>query len=138
MENDTIDFIKGRSVGIVATCDEGKPHAVPVYYYFNEKEEIIYFVTKDKTKKYSNIEKNKNVSFTIFSEDPQTVFNAECEAELLSYDDDGYMEITNQLIDVHANQGSSPTPISLIRDGSLKLVKLKIKYNNFTLYQKES
>ena len=136
MNEEVIGFIKENSVGVISTCDENNiPHGVPVYYYFSESEENLYFVTKDETKKYSKLNKNNKAAFVIFIENPQTVFTADCTTELIDPKSDGFIDITNELIKTHSNQDYYPPPIDFLKEGSLKLIKLKIESHNFTIYK---
>ena len=137
MESEKLEFIKEHSVGIVSTCDNDMPHGVPIYYYFDKEKELFYFVTKDATKKYSNLSKNKNVFLTIFRENPQAVFTAECVAEPLDCSKDDCIDIMDSLIEVHSTQEYYPSPISMLKEGTLKLIKLEIKNSNFKSYRKD-
>jgi uncharacterized pyridoxamine 5'-phosphate oxidase family protein len=136
MKNDELIFIEKHSVGIVSTCENGEPHGVPIYYHFNKEQEAFYFITKNKTKKYSNLEKNNKAFFTIFNEDPQVVFTAKCEVELLDCMESDCKEVIGSLIDVHSKQEYYPTPVEMLEEGSLRLVRLNTKEHKFVSYQK--
>lgn len=137
-EQHIIDFLKENTVGIFATCgDDKKPLAVPVYYTFYDKNDEIYFITKDKTKKISNIKENKNVSFVVYTESPQVLFTADCKADVIDVADIKNKVIFDQLIEIHSTRNYTPTPLEALKDGNLVSVRLKIGEYKFIHYNKE-
>lgn len=129
------DFIQNHSVGVISTCSGNKPHAVPIYYFYDPEKNHFYFVTKSETKKVLNILENKNTFLTIYKEDPQATFTAECEARLLEHVEPDYTNITNHLINIHSIQDYYPTPLTMLKEGNLTLVELKVLSHTFRSYR---
>jgi len=57
------NFLKKAPVGRLATVNEGQPYIVPLNFLFQEGK--IFFHSKKKGKKITNIRKNENVCFEI-------------------------------------------------------------------------
>ena len=137
MNLDAVDFLTKHQVGVIATCTEGKPHAVPVYYHYHQEDGCVYFVTKADTQKYQNINNNDNVFFSVFTTSPQASFRAECKAMTNLEDKGSNADIINILVGVHAIQVYQPTPIEPVKRSEMKLVKLEIQNYQFDEYNKE-
>lgn len=66
------EFLADNYSGVLATADSAAiPHAA-VVYYLPEPDYTLFFVTKEETQKYKNIEQNKQVAFVIYDEKSQT------------------------------------------------------------------
>jgi nitroimidazol reductase NimA-like FMN-containing flavoprotein (pyridoxamine 5'-phosphate oxidase superfamily) len=64
MSNEEIDsFLSVPRIARMATTNKGKPHVVPVWYYYDGTD-IVITVTKD-TKKVKHLKENPNVSIVI-------------------------------------------------------------------------
>ncbi len=138
MENNIKKFLENNSVCIVSTCNNNKPHAVPVYYFYNSENNKMYFVTKTGTKKFLNMSENNNVFVTIYRESPQATFTAECKSNILNCKKDNCIKITKHLIDIHSSEDYYPTPLTMLKEGSLALVELDIVSHKFNSYQKST
>jgi nitroimidazol reductase NimA-like FMN-containing flavoprotein (pyridoxamine 5'-phosphate oxidase superfamily) len=136
MDYHVISFLQECVVGVLSTYSHGEIHSVPVYYYHDETENAFYFITKSKSSKVTNIQKSKKASFSIYSEALPRVFNAKCSAEIFDVKNDSEsMEIIRKLAEVHSTREYYPSPISSIKDGDLKLVKLTVldyQYKSYT------
>jgi nitroimidazol reductase NimA-like FMN-containing flavoprotein (pyridoxamine 5'-phosphate oxidase superfamily) len=65
-------FLADNYSGVIATADSAaNPHGA-VVYYLPDPDYSLYFVTKEETQKYKNIEQNKQVAFVIYNEETQT------------------------------------------------------------------
>ena len=137
MNLDAIDFLKKNQVGVIATCNKGRPHAVPIYYHFNTDDECIYFITKEEAQKVKNLKANKSAFFTVYTKSPQVVFRAECKAVLDIKKSLVMTEIISTLVGIHTIQLYQPTPIDVLDKGNMKLIKLKIEGYKFDEYNKE-
>lgn len=62
------EFLLENEVCRVATCHNNIPHVVPVTYIYNKG--TIAFATDYETRKYKNLEVNKNVSVAVDVYDP--------------------------------------------------------------------
>lgn len=130
-------FINENFVGLISTCGDQKPHGVPIYYLLVKEENAFYFMTKTASKSYLNLKKNCAASITIFSETPPAVYTADCETEILEFSMDEYSEIRKKLIGMHSTQDYYPSPVSTLKKGDLKLIKLKIIDFNYQSYSKD-
>lgn len=119
-------FLKDSVVGVLSTLNNDEIYSVPVYYLHDKTENALYFITKSKSTKVKNIQKNKKVTFSVYSETLPRVFSAKCSAEILDVNDNSLdtIEIIRKLAEVHSTREYYPSPISTIKDGELKLVKL--------------
>ena len=130
-------FVQKHFVAIVSTHDSVASHGVPIYYYFVKDNNAFYFITKSGTKKHANIKNNKKASLTIFTENPPTVFTANCIAELIDFDTDDCAKIRNKLVEIHSTQEFYPSPIFTLKEGVLVLAKLNVTDCDFKLYMDE-
>lgn len=65
-------FLADHYSGVLATTSSvGVPHGT-VVYYLPEPDFSLYFVTKEGTQKYKNIQANNRVAFVIYDEKSQT------------------------------------------------------------------
>ena len=134
MEKQSLDFIKEHSVAVLSTCSDGEPHGVPVYYLFVEEQNKFYFLTKDSTRKYNNLQKNSKAFLSIYDENPQAVFTADCDVHLIDRQGN-FEEILSKLVDIHGEQAHQPTPASIQKEGSLRLVELTISKDRYVSYK---
>jgi len=59
-------FLSKHQVGVLATADdEGQPHAATIYFVIDEEIDV-YFMTKEKTSKYRNLQQNPKVALAVF------------------------------------------------------------------------
>ncbi len=84
------DFIRQQSLTVIATVDQAgnKPESAVVGFAENENLEL-FFGTSNKSRKYKNIESNKNVSFVIGWDGRTGTVQYEGVAEELSGDKAG-------------------------------------------------
>jgi uncharacterized protein YhbP (UPF0306 family) len=127
-------FLNECSVGVLSTCDKNEIHSVPVYYFYHEEQNSFYFITKSKTSKTSNLEKNNRANFSIYSERLPRVYTARCSADILDIDASNYSDIIKKLAEVHSTREYYPSPLSSMKKGDLILVKLKVIDFKFNVY----
>jgi len=132
-----ISFIQKHFVAIVSAHDSVTSGGVPIYYYFVKDDNAFYFITKSETKKHANIINNKKASLTIFTENPPTVFTANCVAELIDFETTDCVRIKNKLVEIHSTREFYPSPISTLKVGHLSLVKLNVKDCKLKSYRKD-
>lgn len=128
MDHNINSFLKESVVGVLSTSNNDEIHSVPVYYFHEATENAIYFITKSKSTKVTNIKKSKKASFSIYSETLPRVFNARCSAEVFDINNNSLksIEIVRKLAELHSTREYYPSPISTIKDGDLRLVKLSV------------
>jgi hypothetical protein len=134
---DWVSFVEKHFVAIVSTHDSVTSYGVPIYYYFVKDDNAFYFITKSETKKYANIYNNKKASLTIFTENPPTVFTANCVAELIDFETYDCVKIKNKLVEIHSTQEFYPSPISTLTEGILSLIKLNVRDCKLKSYKKD-
>lgn len=137
MDHHISSFLEESVVGVLSTCNNGEIHSVPVYFYHDDTDNAFYFITKSKSTKVNHLKKNKQASFSIYSEALPRVFNAKCAVEIFDVQTNSLenIEIIRKLAEVHSTREYYPSPISTIKDGELKLVKLIVldyQYKSYT------
>ena len=137
MDNTVISFLADHSVGVLSTCNDGKPYGSPVYYHFTPEQKAFYFLTKNQSRKYLELNTNTQASFSVFSEAPPTSFLAECTAEILEFSLKAYQSIITRLIEIHSTRDYYPSPISTMMEGELKLIRLDLIDFSFNAYQRD-
>jgi general stress protein 26 len=124
--------LQKSKLGVISTVnEENKPEAALVYFAF-DLDLNLYFVTRDTSRKYKNIMKNKYVSFTAATEDPPQTLQLEGEAAVHS-DMEDQKKLYQELIGLASSRNFS-APISQMDSGSLQFVKISpqwIRFGNF-------
>ncbi len=133
-------FLEECVVGVLSIYKNAEIHSVPVYYYYHQVEKAFYFMTKSKSAKIDYLTKNNKASFSIYSERLPRAYNAQCKAEIV--DLDGHhkvkaIHIIKRLAEVHSTQEYYPSPIASMKEGELKLIKLKVLDYQFNTYVPE-
>jgi nitroimidazol reductase NimA-like FMN-containing flavoprotein (pyridoxamine 5'-phosphate oxidase superfamily) len=115
-------------VGVLSTCDEEIIHSVPVYYHYNQAENAFYFISRSKSVKVDNLKKNQKASFSVYSERLPRTYSAQCSAQIFDVENTGFAgnQIIKKLAEVHSTQEYYPSPISAMKEGELKLIKLEV------------
>jgi len=136
-EMNWVSFAQKHFIALVSTHNNVTSNGAPIYYYFAKDDNAFYFITKSETIKYTNIKKNNKASLSIFTENPPTVFTANCAAELIEFETNDYINIKNKLVEIHSTQEFYPSPISTVKDGILSLVKLTVNDCKLKSYNKD-
>jgi len=74
----------------MATCWQNKPYLSLMTYTYIESENIIVLTTKKDSKKFFNIEENKNISLLLFSETDELSVTLLGTAKLLTGEKEAY------------------------------------------------
>ncbi len=64
-------LLKNNKLCSMATCCDEKPYLSLMNYTYLESENIVILSSRKNSKKYSNIQKNKNISLLVFSNSPK-------------------------------------------------------------------
>src|SRR3989338_5393496 len=119
-------------LGVVSTIsEENKPESAFVYYTFDEKLNI-YFVTRDNSRKYKNILKNKNVAFAMSTENPPQTLQLEGAASVHN-DEEDQKHLFQELIGLASIKHFS-APINQQPAGGLQFIKISplwMRFGNF-------
>ncbi len=137
MKANMASLVKEHLVAIVSTCDGLRPNGVPIYYLYVEDVNAFYFLTNSNTQKHINIERNNKTTLTIFTENPPTVFTANCVAEVLNFKSEEHQDHVNKLVAIHSSQECYPTPISTLKDGRVSLIKLSVENCKLKSYERD-
>ena len=99
MFNDLLVFLKGQFIGVVSTVNqEGAPESATIFYWANDidkknKAFNLYFVTRRHTRKFQNLQFNKEVAFVIGTEFKSSTLQLQGQAELIE-SADGFKDLT--------------------------------------------
>ena len=120
-------------LGVVSTIsEENKPESAFVYYTFDEKLDI-YFATRDGSRKYKNILKNKNVAFVMATENPPQTLQLEGIASV--HDDlDEQKYMFQELVGLASSKHFSAPISQQTKSGGLQFIKISptwIRFGNF-------
>src|SRR3989338_3166814 len=120
-------------LGVVSTIsEENKPESAFVYYTFDEKLNI-YFATRDGSRKYKNILKNKNVAFAMATENPPQTLQLEGVASVYdNLDEQRYM--FQELVGLASLKHISSPISQQTKSGGLQFIKISptwIRFGNF-------
>jgi nitroimidazol reductase NimA-like FMN-containing flavoprotein (pyridoxamine 5'-phosphate oxidase superfamily) len=82
-----LQFLKAHTAGVLATVQDGKPHASAVYYVADENFNI-YFLTLLSSRKFQSLKGNPSVAFVVGAQDVPQTLQIEGTATELTHDDD--------------------------------------------------
>lgn len=129
-----LKFLKLNPMAVLSTVAEnGKPWGSAIYYVADE-EFNFYFVTRAKTFKFQNLEKNPYAALTVADNESQTTVQAQGKISKLPLD--SYMDVIfDKLAKIKPvdNPHWAP-PISKIQAGDfipLKLTPSKLQFANY-------
>ena len=133
-----LGFQKSR-LGVISTIStENKPESAFVYYTFDENLNI-YFATRELSRKYKNILKNKNVAFAMATENPPQTLQLEGIAEAY-HDTKEQKELFQELIVLASAKHFSPPISQQSHFGALQFVRITpswIRFGNFEVRKHE-
>lgn len=115
-----------RVTGVLSTVNgQGSPQAASLYFVHDENLNI-YFITRTKSRKYKNIEKNPHVAFVITSESPSatiqlegTVSKVTSATEKINY----FSKLVTK-----ASESVSIPPVSQMIDGEMAFMKMSMTW----------
>lgn len=130
------DFLTHNHLGVLATSDNsGKPHASTVYLV-NDSDLNIFFITKQNTQKYKNLQQNPKASMAVYEPKSQTTLQVDGQAEP---DDDPqrFMNVFTQILkaSMDLSEGATP-PVSKLKAGEYQLYKLSPESMRLAEYSK--
>ena len=111
---------------------EGQPHAALVYFIFDRDAFELYFMTKDTTRKFKNIQVNNKVAAVIGTKDEAATVQIEGTAEIIT-DHNQQMDMLKKLLEV-ANGGSGNWPAVMRLPGTEPPHVFRIKINLIIMY----
>lgn len=119
------EFLHHNHIGVLATADKqsAMPHAAAVYYA-TDSHLNIYFLTKDKTTKSRNLDKNNWAAMAIY--EAHTQRTAQISGSVNRVQEKDMMERAKPLMSRFSKQtaGTEQTPISKLDAGEYVLYRL--------------
>lgn len=121
-------YINKNPIATIGTIGEDSvPHGAAVYVYADQKEHTVYFLTKNKTQKYVNIQDNATVSLTIVSPKENSTLQATGEA-FTARDSQALDAVTKQMVRANPTASEWIPPISRLEAGQYVVVGIKLKH----------
>ncbi len=124
-KEDFVEYITANPVATLGTINENGTPLGTIVYVTCINTEKLYFVTKNETLKYRNIQKNNSVSVTIVNTDENSTLQAGGAAKTI---DDGEI-ISAVMADMARIYGKSADylpPIAKIRAGVYEVVEINL------------
>jgi general stress protein 26 len=130
------DFLQSHPIGALATVDlENNPHVTVVYFSVNEDFSVT-FVTKEDTKKHSNLQHNNNAMLVCFEAVSQTTVQIAGEVTDISEEFEAQQAIKNTLDAAIKTSEENLPPIMKLDAGyfvTYKLVPSHIRMAVFSM-----
>ena len=133
LKNKTRDFINDNNLVVLSTVSaDGQPHASSLYVVVDDKLNL-YFVTRNDTQKYRDLDNNPRVAIVSTDESSAETVQLIGEAERVANGDEVKPQL-EKLWEATTNKQSWPAPIVKLNSGDLVLVKVtpkSLKYGDF-------
>ena len=120
-----------QPLGTLSTISGDRSQSASVYYVHDDKCNL-YFITRSASRKYKNLETNKNVSFVITSENPPHTIQIEGTAERVT-DAHEESEYFTKLVSLASSRASIP-PVAQMPTSETVFMKITpnwIRFGNF-------
>ena len=121
-------YIDQHPLATLSTINsDGSPHGAIVYVCADDRQPIVYFITKQQTRKYQNLQEREQVSLTIASPSENSTLQASghaFEARGASIIDEVVEKITRS----HASAEEWLPPIAKLRAGAYEVVGINLAY----------
>ena len=131
-KENVLRILKSGDIGVIATADDkGNPEAATINYFVDDDLNL-YFVTRRHTRKFQNLEKNKNIAFVVGTTTGTQTIQMNGEARKLEEKD----EIQNFIMMINQNPeiknlytlDCSLSPFFKIEGTDFELFKVKINW----------
>lgn len=135
-----LNFLKQekQKLGVISTVsDVGTPQSAFIYYAFDEDLNI-YFITRTKSRKYTNIEKNPHVAFVVGTENPPQTLQIEGTASLLERPED-FAFLFSDLVKMAVERHFVPPITQMTNSGDVFFMKIAptwVRLGNFEIRRK--
>lgn len=119
-------YVQANSLGVLSTVgEEGAPHGAVLYICADERQPILYFLTKTDTMKYQNLSKRPDVSLTICREADSNTLQASGRAfvveDALTID-----SVMQKMAQINARASDWLPPLSKMRAGPYAVVGVRL------------
>lgn len=131
------EFLCDNRFGVLSTTSlqDNTPQGSLIYYVIDEK--FIYFIATKQSRKFKNISKYTNVSFTVFTEIPPIELQLEGITEVIN-DPDKKSHISKIYLE-NANKNPDtinwPPILKLPNDEGFEFVKITVSWFKFSDFQ---
>ncbi len=130
-----MQYIEQNPAGVLSTAGQDGPHGA-VIYVIPASHATLCFVTKNQTKKYTNILKQPQVCLTFFNEKESTTLQATGKAYVAD-DKQGLKElIMNRMAEAHATQSNWLPPVTELNSGEYAVIGIELSYARLTDFGK--
>jgi uncharacterized pyridoxamine 5'-phosphate oxidase family protein len=136
-ESDLLRFLNEHYVATVATVKKDNSPAATTVYYCVDDNSNFYFLTKDGTGKYKNINRNQKVALVITDADLLQTVQAEGAARIVDYsENDAYKKLISDLNYSLSKRGIGweKLPMNHVYKGYYALIKITpewIRWSDF-------
>lgn len=119
-------YIDHNPLMTLGTIDaKGSPHGAVVYACADNKHPIVYFITKQATRKYQNLQAHNHVSLTIVNPSENSTLQANGDA--FDVKDPLTMDmVISKITRIHASADDWLPPIAKLRAGPYTIVSIEL------------
>lgn len=119
------DFLITHSIGILATASpDGVPHAATIYFVI-DPDFSVYFLTKARTQKHTNLEHNPKAALAVYDAESQTSVQVQGAVESLT-DPEHIQQIHERIVIVtHLTSEGEKPPVDKLDAGDYAAYRLR-------------
>lgn len=122
------DYINRNPIAILGTVGkDGLPKGAAVYVYADREKHVVYFLTKNKTQKYINLQANEDVSLTIVNPQENSTLQASGKA-FTAHDSQALDAVTKQMVRVNPSSSKWIPPVSRLEAGQYVIVGITLQH----------
>lgn len=130
MDNETysklLHYIDHNPIATVGTINpSGSPHGAIVYVCADDHHPIVYFITKQETRKYKNLRERSLVSLTIVNPESNSTLQADGRA-FITQDPAIIDMVTKKIAQVHVSAKEWLPPIAKLRAGAYEIIGIEL------------
>jgi len=121
-------YIDRNPIAILGTIDSaGMPNGAAIYICTGQQSQVVYFITKQETKKYKNLRNHHQVSLTIVNPSQNSTLQAEGRAfEVV--DPATIDTVMKKIAHDHVSAKEWLPPIAKLRAGAYVIVGIELTY----------
>lgn len=125
LDSHTTSFLASKDLGVLTTVDRtGNMHGTPVYYVYTEQN-VLYFVSKQDTKKVRNIRAQSSASFTVFDEPTLKTLSMQGQA-YIETDQTTKDSIYSYIVRPRVYNGETRMPpVAYLREGAFTVLRFE-------------
>lgn len=130
-----VAYIDHHPVATLSTINpDGSPHGAIVYVCADDHQPVVYFVTKQQTKKYQNLRDRNQVSLTIVNSAENSTLQASGHAFDVR-DASVINMVMEKIIHDHVSAKEWLPPIAKLRAGAYEVVGVRLTYARLAEFQ---